>query len=196
MIFIFLRERNHRTQKTLPPLTLETLPDGRFYPIDDSPAVKVLIPHCCAPVKCIYSGDFFKRHSWTNTFTNQVIEDNHPLNLEVSDGTFYDSFYEITKIKCLTFGEGEAWCSDTNQKICVKKTDVRSIWNPFFQRYDQPCDCLLNRGKVKKEISSSSGRGSYMYFDKFTHCPELFFEVYCNCGMRDNRSHHSDSDSD
>jgi len=194
MIFIFLRERNHRTQKTLPPLTLETLPDGRFYPIDDSSAVTVLLPDSCVPVKCFYSGDYFE-HSWTNPITGEIFE-THSLNLEASDRTFYDGFYEITKIKSLTFGEGEAWCSDTNQKIPVEKTDVRYIWNPFFQRYDQPCDCWLNRGKVKKEISSSSGRGSYMYFDKFTHCPDLFFEVYCNCGMRDNREHQSGSDSD
>jgi hypothetical protein len=193
MLFIFLPEQNHRLRKTLPPLTRETLPDGVFYPIDDSSAVIVLVPHGCAPVKCFYSGDRFENHSWTNPVTGQFFEDNHPSNLEVSDGTFYDSFYEITKIKCLTFGEEEAWCSDTNQKIRVEKTNVRSIWNPFFQRYDQQCDCLCFRiGKVKKEMD----RGSYMYFDKFTHSPELFFDVYCNCGMRDNRSHHTDSDSD
>lgn len=176
-------------------LTLERLPDGRFYPIDNSSAVKVLLPHGCAPVKCFYSGDFFENHSWTNSFTGQVFEKNHPLNLEVSDSTFYNDFYEITPID-LTFGEGESWCHDTNQKIHVEKTDPRSIWNPFFQRYDPPCDCWLNRGKVKKEISSSSGRGSYMYFDMFTECRHLFFEIYCNCGMRDGREHQSGSDSD
>ena len=183
MTFFFLPKQH--------PLTRKTLPDGVFYPIDDSSAVIVRVPHGCVPVKCIYSGDFFKEHSWTNTFTNQVFEDNHPLNLEVSDSTFYDSFYEITKIKCLTFGKGEAWCPKTNLKIRVEKTNVSSIWNPFFQRYDQQCDCF-RIGKVKKEMD----RGRCMYFDKFTQCPHLFFDVYCNCGMRDNRSHHTDSDSD
>jgi len=181
MTFFFLPKQH--------PLTQKKLPDGVFYPIDNSSVVNV--PHHCAPVKCIYSGDFFENHSWKNTFTNQVFENNHPLNLEVSDSTFYDGFYEITKIKCLTFGEGEAWCPKTNLKIRVEKTDVRSIWNPFFQRYDPQCDCFRS-GKVKKEMD----RGRCMYFDKFTQCPHLFFNVYCNCGMRDNREHQTDSDSD
>jgi hypothetical protein len=188
MTFFFLPKQH--------PLTLKDLPDGLFYTKDWVQSSIVQIPPRCAPVWCAYTGDWTDGgHSWTNPISGRVYE-THPLGLTKQDGSFFDGFYEITAIEGLTFKVGEAWCSDTNQKIRVEKTDVRSIWNPFFQRYDPPCDCWLNRGKVKKEISSSSDRGSYMYFDKFTQCPHLFFDVYCNCGMRDNREHHTDSDSD
>jgi hypothetical protein len=125
MTFIYL-PKDH-------PLTLKTLPDGVFYPIDNSSVVNVHVPYHCAPVKCIYSGDFFENHSLTNTFTNQVFENNHQLNLEVSDSTFYDSFYEITKIKCITFGEGEAWYPKTNLKI----RELRDIVNEKDRLYSK-----------------------------------------------------------
>lgn len=171
------------------PQTLESLPHGRFYTKDNSNIVQV--PHGCAPVWCPYNGDSSDDHYWTNPISGRVHE-THPLGLMfMMDDSFTGGFYEITQIEGLTFGEGEVWCSDTNQKIRVEKTDVRSIWNPFFQRYDPPCDCFRS-GKVKKEMD----RGSYMHFNIFIQCRPLFFDVYCNCWMRDNREHQSGSDSD
>ena len=181
MTFFFLPEQH--------PLTLEVLPDGRFYTKGDFYIVKV--PYGCAPGWCEYTGDWADgSHSWKNPISHQV-HDTHPLGLTTNDSSFTDGFYEITEIKGLTFGEGEAWCPDTNSKIPVEKTDPRSIWNPFFQRYDPPCDCFRS-GKVKKKMD----RGSYMHFNIFIQCRPLFFDVYCNCGMRDNREHQSGSDSD
>ena len=174
------------------PLTLETLPDGRFYPKDWSYIVDV--PHGCAPVWCAYSGDLTdESHSWTNPISGKVYE-THPLGLTTCDTSFFEGFYEIIAIEGLTFGEGEAWCPDTNTKIHVRKLTLRSVWNPFFQRYDPPCKC--GSDKVEKEMESSSDFGSYKYVDRFSGCKSLFFHVYCNCGMRDNREHHADSDSD
>jgi hypothetical protein len=167
------------------PLTLETLPDGRFYRKDWSYIVQV--PHCCAPVWCAYTGDLTDEgYSWTNQISCKVYE-THPLCLTTSDDSFFEGFYEITPIEGLTFCEGEVWCPDTNTKIHIEKTDPMSIWNPFFQRYDPQCVNTWQCKNVKKEMSSSSDCGSYLYFDMFIDCQHLFFDVYCNCGMRDNR---------
>ena len=186
MTFIYLSNQH--------PLTLETFPDGRFYPKDWSYTVDV--PYSCAPVWCAYSGDLTDEiHSWTNPISGQVYK-THPLGLTTCDSSFYGGFYEITAIKGLTFEEGESWCPDTSAKIHVEKTDARSIWNPFFQRYDQSCNKHFLCKGVQKEMESSSDCGSCLYFDMFTKCRHLFFEVYCDCGMRDGREHHTDSDSD
>ena len=188
MTFFFLLKQHH--------LTPEELPDGRYYTKDCSKdgSYTVQVPNGCAPVLCEYTGDLFEYHSWTNPISGRVYEKTHPLGLTKQDGSFFDGFYEITAIEGLTFKVGEAWCHDTNQKIHVEKTDAQSVWNPFFQWYDPQCKC--GNGKAKKEIESSSDRGSYLYFGMFTQCPHLFFDVYCNCGMRDCREHHTDSDSD
>ncbi len=118
----------------------------------------------------------------------------HPLGLTTKDTSFYEGFYEITTIDGLTFREGEAWCPDTNAKIHVDKIDPKSIWNPFLQRYDPACNC--SSGKVIKEMSSSSDIGRYLYLDMFNQCKELFFDVYCICGLRNGCHHYPDSDSD
>ena len=185
MPFIFLPKQH--------PLTLKTLPDCRYYTKDSSGFDTVQVPYGCAPVSCEYTGDWIN-HSWTNQMSGRVHE-THPLGLTIRDSSFIDRFYEITAIEGLTFGEGEAWCPDTNQKIHVEKTDQQSIWNLFFQRYDLACENYWKCKGVKKEMKSSSGRGSYLYLDRFIQCPKLFFDVYCNCGMRDNCEHDTDSDS-
>ena len=176
------------------PQTLESLPNGRFYTKDNSNIVQV--PHGCAPVWCPYNDDWVDDHSWTNPISGQVHEKNHPLGLMfIADKLFTDGFYEITEIK-LTFGEGEAWDPDTNEKVRVEKIVPKSVWNPFFQRYDPQCDNYWHCKKVKKEVSSSSDCGKYRYFYMFTQCRHLFFDVYCKCGMRDDREHATESDSD
>lgn len=161
------------------PLTLESLPDGRFYTKDWSLSI-VKVPHGCAPVLCEYTGDRKnKNHSWTNPISGNFYE-TKPLGLTETDDSLYQGFYEITRIEGLTFGEGEAWCHDTNQKIHVEKTDHRSIWNPFFQRYDPPCnrnehDCdPLNR-KIKYVVTHES------VHEIFEEDIDLFTKVYCPC---------------
>ncbi len=181
----FLSKQHH--------LRLDSLPDGRYYTKNHDFIVQ--FPHNCAPVWCEYTGDWTD-HSWENPISGQV-HTTHPLGFTVnSDNSFFDGFYEITEIKGLTFREGEAWDPDNNSKITVEKTDPLSIWNPFFQRYDPPCNKHFSCKGIQKEMESFSDCGSYLYFDKFTQCRNLFFDVYCNCGMRDGREHHTDSDSD
>jgi hypothetical protein len=186
MTFIFLPKKHH--------LSLENLPDGRYYTKDQLLGFVCQVPHGCAPVFCLYNGDWID-HSWTNPMSGRVHE-THPLGLTTKDTSFYEGFYEITTIDGLTFREGDAWCPDTGAKIHVEKTDQQSIWNPFFQRYDPPCENYWQCKGVKKEMESSSDRGSYLYLDRFTQCKHLFVEVYCKCRMRDGREHHTDSDSD
>lgn len=171
MTFFFLPKQHH--------LTLNSLLDGRFYTKDCSDIVRV--PNGCAPVWCEYTGDSLEDHSWTNPISGQVHK-TPPLGLTESDGAFFDGFYEITSIEGLTFGEGDAWCLETNQKIRVEKTDARSIWNPFFQRYDPPCDrntyeCNPHRLKYKYDFMNES------FHEFFTENENmhLFYEVYCAC---------------
>jgi len=188
MTFFFLPKRHF--------LTVETLPDGPFFTkkqLEEN--YEYQVPFYCVPVWCPYTGNFVDEHTWENQISLHIHE-KHPLGFTISsDNSFFDGFYEITYIEGLTFeNEGDAWNPDTNEKIRVEKTDQMSVWNPFFQRYDPPCDCLS--GKVKKHMTSSSDCGRYMYFNVFIQCPILFFDVYCNCGMRDNREHATDSDSD
>jgi hypothetical protein len=184
MKFIFLPEKHLQT--------LDSLPDGRFYERDNFNIVQV--PHDCVPIWCSYSGDCVEDHSWTNPMSGRVHKTPHPLGLKFPrDDSFTDGFYEITKLKRI-FGEGEAWCPDTGAKIHVDKIDPKSIWNPFFQRYDPACKCLS--GKAKKEMSPSSDFGSYPYLDMFIQCKQLFFDVYCICGLRNGCHHHTDSDGD
>ncbi len=188
MTFFFLPKQH--------PQTLESLPDGQFYTKDQPQSYTVKVPHFCVPVWCEYVGDWTNEgHSWKNPISGQD-HTTHPLRLTTSNGSFFEGFYEITPIKDLTFGEGKAWCPDTNSKISVEKTDKSLLWNPFFQRYDPPCNKDFRCKGVQKEMESSSDCGSYLYLDMFTQCRDLFFKVYCNCGMRDGREHHTDSDSD
>ena len=164
MTFFFLQQQHH--------LTLDSLPDGRFYERDNYNIVQV--HHSCAPVWCEYTCDWADgSHSWTNPISRQV-HTTHPLGLTTSDCSFFEGFYEITAIEGLTFGEGEAWCPDTNSKIPVEKTDPRSIWNPFFQRYDPPCHrCILRR--IKYDFVNES------FHEIFLDDMTIFYEVYCEC---------------
>ena len=170
MTFFYLPEQH--------PLTPKSLPDGLFYTKDQSQSYTVKVPHACAPVWCAYTGDWTNEgHSWTNPISGKVYE-THPLSLTTSDDSFFKGFYEITPIEGLTFGEGEAWCPDTNQKILVEKTDQRLLWNPFFQRYDPPCDrdidtCHPNR--IKYDFTNDS------FHDTFADDMTIFYEVYCAC---------------
>jgi len=176
MTFFFLPKQHPQTQASLP--------DGRFYTKDWLRSYIVQVPHGCVPVWCEYTGDW-KNHSWTNPISGLVYE-KHPLGLTMSDGDFLNGFYEIAEIEGLTFGEGDAWCLETNAMIRVEKPDPLSVWNPFFQRYDPPCNNHFSCKGVKKEMESSSGLGSYLYLDDiFTNCRHLFLDVYCGCDLND-----------
>jgi len=172
MTFFFLLKQHHRT--------LEDLPDGRFYERDDSSIVQV--PHVCAPVWCAYSGDWTKEgHSWTNPRSGTVYT-THPLcfTVESDSSSFFDGFYEITTIDGLTFREGEAWCPDTNSKIPVEKTDPLSIWNPFFQRYDPPCNKNLDTCFPKtKRITYNHETDDF--HELFSNNMKMFLDTYCPC---------------
>ena len=167
MTFFFLQQQHH--------LTLESLPDGRFYERDNSNIVQV--HYGCAPVWCEYTDDWTNEgHSWTNPISDQV-HHTHPLGLTMSDSSFFDGFYQITKIDGLTFKEGEAWCPDTNQKICVENTNPLNIWNPFFQRYDPPCNgdpSVCDPTKINYDVWN-------MFHKIFTGDMTTFTKVYCKC---------------
>jgi hypothetical protein len=167
------------------PLKLDTLTNGRFYSKDCSYAVQV--PHSCAHVWCPYNGDYTNEgHSWTNPISGHVYK-THPLGgLTNRDSSFYEGFYEITSIKDLTFLEGEAWCSETNQKIRVEKTDARSVWNPLFQRYDPPCESNTpicdSSPKVRYDPSVSNITFCGRSLDQlFNDNMEEFLKVFCKC---------------
>ena len=154
------------------PQTLESLPNGRFYTKDNSNIVQV--PHGCAPVWCEYTDYLMNEgHSWVNPISGRV-HTTHPLGLTTSDISFFEGFYEITAIEG-TFGEGEAWCPDTNSKIPVEKTDPQSIWNPFFQRYDPPCKCGQAHGTNYDFMNESFHE---IFLDDIM---TIFYEVYCKC---------------
>jgi hypothetical protein len=155
----------------------------------------VPVPHDHAPVWCPYTGDL-TNHSWTNHTSGQVYEKKHPLDLTEDDEAFFEGFYEIIETEGLTFGEGEAWCLDTNpwcpntnKKICIKKTDFASVWNPFFQRYDPPCDrrtdkCCPNR--IKYHFGNASM--NELFHSYFSLDMDIFYDVYCECCRCDNCS--------
>ena len=189
MPFIFLSEQHH--------LTLEDLQDGPFYTNDRALSYIVQVPNRYAPVWCEYTGNRLEYHSWTNPISGRIYEKTHPLGFtEKSDNSFFDGFYEITPID-LTFRKGEAWCPDkTNQKIPVEKTDQPSIWNPFYQRYDPPCnrdehDCDVLIPKIKYDRHESV----HKIFEKDI---DLFTTVYCPCCIckRCHNVHEWDCDND
>ena len=162
------------------PLTLEQLPDGRFFTKEQSQEQYVYqVPFGCGPVWCEYTGDWSPEgDSWTNQITCQI-HTKHSLDFTRKNSSFYEGFYEITQIEGLTFGEGEAWDPDTNEKVRVEKIVPTSVWNPFFQRYDQPCDrdeYECDPQHIKYDFVNES-------FDSIFNTDEkhMFFEVYCTC---------------
>jgi len=163
-------------------LTLEQLESGPFYPMDYSNTV--LVPYGCVPVWCPNTGDFTKEgNSYTNLVTGQIHTKN-PFGFRKGDCSFFDGFYETTQIEGLTFGEGEAWDLDTNKKVRVEKMVPTSLWNPFFQRYDPPCN--------RDEHECNPLRIKYNYVDESFHTylfdtnqKDLFFEVYDTCCICD-----------
>ena len=169
MTFFFLPEQH--------PLTLDSLPDGRFYTKGYFYIVKV--HYGCAPVWCEYTDDLMNEgHSWVNPISGRV-HTTHPLGLTTSDSSFFEGFYEITTIEGLTFKEGEAWCPDTNQKICVENTNPLNIWNPFFQRYDPHCNrCsyMCDPTKINYDVHCWDS-----FHKIFTGDMTTFTNVYCKC---------------
>lgn len=168
MTFFFLPKQH--------PLNLESLPDSRFYTKDHDCIVQV--PNGCAPVWCAFKYDYIKKKDyWENPISGHVHQ-THPLGLTDETTSFFDGFYEITPIKGLTFVEGESWCPDTNQKIHVEKTDARSVWNPFFQRYDPPCD-------RDTDFCDSGGINYDLFKESFHRLLDFnmktFYAVYCKC---------------
>jgi len=160
-------------------LKMEDLLDGRFYIKDQLLGSTLPVPNDCAPVFCEYDWTD-EGHSWKNPISGTVYT-THPLSLTEPDCFFFDGFYEITKIdEGLTFREGEAWCPDTNQKVHVEKTDPTSIWNPFFQRYDEQCnrhteDCDPLRIEYNSETED--------FHRSFNGDMTQFLNVYCRCSI-------------
>lgn len=152
---------------------LRGLPDCQFYTKDSSGIVP--IHYSSAPVWCPY--DYREDDSWTNPISYQVHK-THQLGLNEKDRSFFDGFYQITTIEGLTFGEGQAWDPDTNTKIDVEKTDQMSIWNPFFQRYDPPCDNNCRNCepfRIKYDFVNES------FHEIFKENMDVFTNVYCQC---------------
>lgn len=171
MTFFFLPKQH--------PLTLGKLPDGLFYTKDWSRSYIVQVPYGCAPVWFEYNGDYTDEgHSWTNPISGQV-HTTHPLGLTMSDSSFFEGFYEITAIEGLTFNEGESWDPDKNSKIPVEKTKAQSVWNPFFQRYDPPCNgdpSVCDPTKINYDVHCWD-----MFHKIFTGDMTTFTKVYCKC---------------
>jgi hypothetical protein len=154
------------------PFTLDQLEFGPFYPVNYSSTVEV--PHGYAPVLCEYTGDWSPEgHAWTNPISGQIYT-KHPLNFPMGGSSFYETLYEVTKIEGLTFGEGEAWDPDTNEKVRIEKIVPTSVWNPFFQRYDPPCNCDPQR--IEYDYVNDS---FHIYF--LGNQKDMFFNIYCTC---------------
>lgn len=186
MTFIFLPREHHLTRR-------EGLPDGRYYTKDQLPS-SILVPYAYVPVWCPYT-DNEDHVSWRNPITAETYK-THPLGLTEKDTAFFDGFYELTRFnddlstelkneKQWTFGEGMAWCFETNALDVVRKTDPTSIWNPFFQRYDKQCrlhteDCepLRIEYDSKNEDFHSSFNGDMTQFLK-VYCPCVICK-FCN----------------
>jgi hypothetical protein len=158
-------------------ITVSTLRHGRYYTKDQVDSGVYPVPFRSVPYWYEYTGNYDDVHNWKNPMSSQIYE-KHPLGLTVADNSFFDGFYEIIETEGLTFGEGEAWCLKTNQPVRVEKTEPMSVWNPFFQKYDQPCDrnerdCELHR--IKYDFSKNS------FHEFFSDDIEEFFTYYCRC---------------
>jgi hypothetical protein len=159
------------------PITVEDLQDGIFYIPDQLLGLVCPVPNDHAPVWCEYIGFTTGHDSWKNPISGKIYE-THPLGLTERDSSFFEGFYELTQIEGLNFREGEAWCFKTNSQVMVEKPDPMSVWNPFLQQYDQPCD--------RNERDCDSERIAYNFLtnkihELFTHNMDQFFEVYCQC---------------
>jgi len=169
MPFFYLQTQNS--------ITVSTLRHGRYYTEDQLDSGIYPVPFQSLPYWCRYTGNHNDVHNWTHPTSGQIYE-THPLGLTVADNSFLDGFYEITETEGLTFGEGEAQCLITNKKIRIEKTDRTSVWIPFFQKYDQPCDrnesdCELHRSKY--DFSKNS------FHEFFSDDMKEFFKYYCRC---------------
>lgn len=155
------------------PVRLDQLKVGPFYQVNCLSTV--VVPYSCAPVWCEYTGDWIgpEGDSWTNPITGQI-HTTHPLDFTRRNGSFYEGFWEVTQIEGLTLGEGEAWDPDTNKKVRIEKIVPTSVWNPFFQRYDPPCNCDPQR--IKYDHLNES---FHIYF--LGNQTDIFFNVYCTC---------------
>lgn len=167
-----------------------------FYTKRDLVGETILIPYGCGLVRCEYTGDDTEEgHRWKNQYHPKEYN-KHPLDLKDGDDCFYEDFYEITKINALLsclarktwlFLEGEVWSIEENTMLLpIVKTDPRLVWNPFFQRYDEPCDnnkwsCESSPrvcyGSSVSDIRILGNSLDEIFADDMT----LFFQVYCKC---------------
>lgn len=178
MIFFFLQKQHPLTRKDL---------DSRFY--TKSCSITVIVPYSYAPVSCEYIGDRKnKSHSWRNPISGNFYT-THPLGLTETDGSFFEDFYELTKINALIgkkgrenwiFRKGERWSPETNEiSFPFIFSDPKLVWNPFSQRYDPPCnrnehDCDVLIPKIAYDTHES-------VHEIFEEDIGLLTEVYCPC---------------
>ena len=161
----------------------------RFLSMSDFFGSSHVVPYGYAFVKVIYSRDKkTNSHSWINPYRSKPYK-YHRMGLkEEIDPSFFEDFYELTKIKALIerprrekwlFLEGEVWrVEESGMSFRIMKTDLRSVWNPFFQRYDEPCpednyECVRNR--IHYNFMEHN------IHEMFKDNMSLFFEVYCPC---------------
>lgn len=166
----------------------------RFLTIAEFIGSSHLMPYGYALVLITYSGTE-KGHAWKNPYRRKEYNE-HPLGLKDTDGSFFEDFYELTKIKALIdkpgrekwlFREGETWSVETyTMSFPIMKSDPNSVWNFLEQRYDQPCDndtweCdispRVSYGALVSDIRFLGNSLHEIFADDMT----LFFKVYCKC---------------
>ena len=194
MIFFFLQKQHPLKRKDL---------DSRFY--TKSCSITVLVPYGYAPVSCAYTGDWTNEgHSWRNPISWKFYT-THPLGLTETDGSFFEDFYELTKINALIgkkgrenwiFRKGERWSPETNEiSFPFIFPDLKLVWNPFYQRYDPPCNRNEHDCDVIPKIKCDTRESVHEIFEKDI---DLFTTVYCPCCIckRCHNVHEWDCDND
>jgi hypothetical protein len=192
MQVIYLPNKLKTTQGTIP---LGTIP--RYYTIREFEGSVHPVPYGYVPVRCQYTGNLTGRgHRWKNPYHKESYK-RHPLGVvnTPNDNSFYEDFIELTNMKDLLyptgrekwfFHEGESWCIQTNKRVQVEKTDPRLVWNPFFQRYDEPCDnnkwnCASSpRVCYGSSVSDVRILGNSLH-ELLENDMTTFLQVYCTC---------------
>ena len=166
----------------------------RFLSIAEFLGSSHLIPYGYALVLITYNGTE-KGHAWKNPYRRKEYNE-HPLGLKDTDGSFFEDFYELTKIKALIghtgrekwlFREGEIWCVDTyTMSFPIMKSDPKSVWNFFEQRYDQPCDDDTWKCDISPRVSYDSSIREIHFCSTSLHelfhdNMEEFLKVFCKC---------------
>jgi hypothetical protein len=158
----------------------------QFYTLTEFYGNSHIIPHDYVFVLITYSGsNTEKSHSWKNSYNHKEYKMN-PLGFKETTSSFFEDFYELTKVQDPTFGEGESWCTETNKRVWVEKTDPNSVWNPLERRYDKRCDYNTwdcdssTRVSYGPSISEKLFCGHSLHELFKDHMSE-FLKVYCKC---------------